>query len=602
MAEKSSFLIQSNQIEEIHMDNKWKIFPKADENFKNQFPEISPLVLQLLYNRGVKTQKEIDEFLYPDYTDHVHDPFLFLDMQKAVDRIFTAILEKQPILVYGDYDADGVSSTAIMVSLLKIFGIDAGVYIPFREKEGYGMNMGAVEEIIKKKIELVITVDCGIANYQEVEVLKKAGIDVIITDHHNPQKILPGAYAIINPKREGEKYPTNEICGTAVAFKVMQAVLSEKSRKDYEEKINFPILGIEKWFLDLVAIGTVTDLMELRGESRAFVRYGLMVLNKTKRIGLRRLFEISGITLGKIDTYTIGFQIGPRLNAAGRMDHASTSYKLLISEDSEEVLSIAKELNVKNQERQKISDKMFHEAESQVAPNAHESILFAKSDGWSPSLVGLVAGKIMDQYFRPTIIMGKNQDGDLVGSGRSMQGFDVTLALEECKEYLSRFGGHSLACGFTVKDEESLEPFKKKMLEIANRSFQDKAIIPEILIDIETELHNINWEVIEILETFEPFGKGNPKPKILLSKCILLGCNPIGNNSLHLKGSVGDDKGTVRQIIGFSMGEWSKKLKPGDVIDIVCEPMINQWNGNREIQLKLVDMRLSDTKISKKND
>jgi len=577
----------------FYMDKKWKVLPKAEENFKNQFPEISPLVLQLLYNRGVKTQKEIDEFLHPDYTDHVHNPFLFLDMQKAVDRIFTAILEKQSILVYGDYDADGVSSTAIMVSLLKIFGIEAGVYIPFREKEGYGMNMGAVKEIIKKKVALVITVDCGIASIREVTELKNVGIDVIITDHHNPQKILPEAYAIINPKREGEKYPTSEICGTAVAFKVMQAMMSEKSRKDYAEKINFPILGIEKWFLDLVAIGTITDLMELKGESRAFAKYGIIVLNKTKKIGLRKLFEISGITLGKIDTYTIGFQIGPRLNAAGRMDHASTSYRLLVSEDSEEVINIAKDLNAKNQERQRISDKMFHEAESQVAPNAHESILFAKSDEWSPGLVGLVAGKIMDQYFRPTIIIGKNQDGDLVGSGRSMQGFDITLALEECKEHLSRFGGHSLACGFTVKDEASLEPFKKKILEIADRSFQNKSIIPEILIDIETELHSINWEVMEALEAFEPFGKGNPKPKILLSKCILLGCNPIGNNGSHLKGSISDNQGMVRQIIGFSMGEWSKKLKPGDAIDIVCEPTINQWNGNREIQLRLIDLRKS---------
>ena len=210
------------------MDKKWKVLPKAEENFKNQFPEISPLVLQLLYNSGVKTQKEIDEFLHPDYTDHVHDPFLFLDMQKAVDRIFEAILKKQSILVYGDYDADGVSSTAIMVLALKIFGIEADVYIPFREKEGYGMNMGAVEEIIKKKVALVITVDCGIASIREVTELKNAGIDVIITDHHNPKKILPSAYAIINPKREGEKYPTSEICGTAVAFKVMQAMLSER--------------------------------------------------------------------------------------------------------------------------------------------------------------------------------------------------------------------------------------------------------------------------------------------------------------------------------------------------------------------------------------
>lgn len=577
----------------FYMDKKWNVLPKAEENFKNEFPEISPFILQLLYNRGVKTQKEIDEFLHPDYGEHVYDPFLFLDMQKTVDRIFEAILNKESILVYGDYDADGVSSTAIMVSLLKIFGIDADVYIPFREKEGYGMNMNAVEEIIKKKIKLVITVDCGIANIREASELKNAGIDVIITDHHNPQKILPNAYAIINPKREGEKYPTQEICGTAVAFKVMQAMLSDTSRKNYFGKIDFPLQGIEKWFLDLVAIGTITDLIELKGESRTLAKYGIMVLNKTKRIGLRRLFEISGIILGKIDTYTIGFQIGPRLNAAGRMDHASTSYRLLVSENNEEVLSIAKDLNLKNKERQRISDKMFREAESQVKPDLTASILFATSDNWSPSLVGLVAGKIMDQYFRPTIVIGKNTDGQMVGSGRSVRGLDITLALEECKEYLSRFGGHSLACGFTLKDESLFEPFKKKMLQISDRLLQEDTSFPEILIDTETELHTINWEVMETLEVFEPFGQGNPKPKILLTKCVLLGCNAIGNNGSHLKGSIGDNQGTVRQIIGFSMGGWSKKLKPGDTIDVVCEPTINEWNGNREIQLKIIDLRHS---------
>lgn len=575
------------------MEKRWKVSEKISETFKNQFPEIDPFVLQLLYNRNIIKQQEIDEFLNPDYAKDSHSPFLFINMEKAVKRILDAKIKKEVVLVYGDYDADGVCATALMVSSLKKIGIDAKVYIPFRDKEGYGMNQEAIEDIIKQKVNLVITVDCGIANCDEASVLYEKGIDLIITDHHNPQKELPRAYAIINPKYPDEKYPTTEICGTAVAFKVAQALFSDTMRKEYEGKIIFPQEGYEKWFLDLVAIGTVTDMMNLVGESRTLVRFGLIVLNKTTRLGLRKLFDISGITLGEIDTGTIGFQIGPRLNAAGRMDHASTSYELLIGSNAQELEGIAKDLNAKNQERQKVSEKICNEAREQVQNQIESSILFAKSDSWSPSLVGLVAGKIMDEYFRPCVVIGKNHDNNLVGSGRSIKGFDITLALEECKDFLSRFGGHSMACGFTLKDISLLAPFQEKMILLAKKALRQEDLVPELSIDMETELHSVNWQIVEVIEKFSPFGVGNTKPKILIKKCKMIGCNSMGQNNKHLKGIIGDGQGTTRQIIGFGFGEWAKKLQVGDLVDIVCEPSINQWNGNREIQLKLIDLRLS---------
>lgn len=575
------------------MEKRWKVLPKISEEFQARFPKISPIVLQLLLNREITTQKDIDEFLYPDYGEHVHDPFLFMDMERVCERILQSKEKSEEILVYGDYDADGVCATAMMVTILRKLKIHPKVYIPFREKEGYGMNMNAVKEIIGKKVKLVITVDCGIANIQEVEELNKAGIDVIITDHHNPKKELPPAFAIINPKREGEKYPTTQICGTAVAYKVAQALLSERMRKKYSDTILFPQTGFEKWLLDFVAIGTVTDIMVLCYESRTLLKYGLVVLNKTLRPGLRKLFEVAGITLGKIDTYAIGFQIGPRLNAAGRLDHASTSYELLVSDDSEEVKKIALDLNAKNQERQRISEKMFLEAREQCHTQLENNVLFARDDSWMTSLVGLVAGKITGDYHRPSMVIGKNHAGQLVGSGRSVEGFDLTLALEQCKDFLSKYGGHSYACGFTLKDSSLYDNFREKFVEIANQSLQKEDLIPQIRIDLETELHMVNWEVVKILEQFEPFGEGNERPKFLISQCQLCAAHAVGNGNKHLKGVVGDTKGTFMPFIGFFLGNWLEKLQIGDTIDIVCEPNINEWNGNREIQLKILDVRKS---------
>lgn len=576
------------------MEKRWRFYPKIPEEILQRFPEIPPIILQLLHNRNITTQKEIDEFLNCDYGLHIYDPFLFSDMEKAVKRILQAVIKKERVLIYGDYDADGVCAAVIMTELFELFQLSPDIYIPYRETEGYGLNMSAVKEIIQNNIQLVITVDCGIGNVQEVQALQNNHIDVIITDHHNPLPNIPEAFAIINPKLSHEKYPIREICGTSVVYKVIQAVLSEKTRNAYRNILTFPIPGYEKWMLDLVAIGTITDLIHLIGESRTLTKYGLVVLNKTRRIGLRSLFQEAGIQLGNINTNTVGFQIGPRLNAAGRMDHASTSYQLLIEKDINQAQKLAHELNAKNIERQKITDLVFRNAMEQVRNQLGDTLLFAKNESWPPSIVGLVAGKISECYHRPVIVVGRNAEGRWVGSGRSIPEFDITSALKECSSYFEKYGGHSQACGFSLKNGQDLHLFKTKIKEIAARVLQNVDLSAEIPIDAEVELHEIQWDLLEYLEKFQPFGQGNWNPVFLIRQCRIIGCNAVGKNGNHLKGVIGDGKGTTRQIIGFQLGEWAQKLKPADRVDILCHAEINEWNGNREIQLKIIDLKPSN--------
>ena len=440
---------------------------KIDDEFRKKFPEINAVVLQLLYSRGLKEQDKIDRFLGPDYLADQNNPFLFNDMKKAVAIILKVLKQKQKIVIYGDYDADGVTATAVLNLTLKRMGVkNLSFYIPNRLNEGYGMNKEAVKEIAKEKNDLVITVDCGITNLEEVELAKEKGMQVIITDHHLPGEKLPKADAIICPTLKNEKYPFKNLAGVGVAFKLAQALLTEYKHNNE---------AFEKWLLDLVAIGTVADVVPLLGENRTLVKWGLLVLNKTQRMGLKELIE--GANLKRpLGTYNIGFQIAPRLNAAGRMDHANTAYELLVTQDEAEAIAIVNDLNKKNQSRQKVTEEMLKISLEQIGePKDKDKILFSSYDGWSPGLVGLAAGKLCDKFHRPVIVLarlpapersdgGQGKIGDkYVGSGRSIQEFDIIQALSECSQYLEEFGGHRQACGLTVIGEENYIRLIEKM-------------------------------------------------------------------------------------------------------------------------------------------
>lgn len=564
------------------MKNHWQIAKKITKEFQDKFPEVNPIVLQLLYNRGLIEQEKIDEFLNPDYGQDIHDPFLFKDMKKAVTRILKAIKNKEKITVHGDYDTDGVSATVVMITTFKKLGADVDVYIPHRVSEGYGLNINTVDELEKNGTNLIVTVDCGISSHQEVDYAKERGIEVIITDHHEQPPKLPKAYATINPHVEKEKYPFHELAGVGVAFKLVQGLVME-------DKGNKLKAGFEKWLLDIVALGTIADCVPLVGENRTLVKYGLVVLRKTKRVGLRTMIKNFRFDLASLDTQSVSFGLAPRINAAGRIDHANTAYELIMTENEKSANKISADLEKTNQERQRITEKMTKSSIEQIGEIKDQKILFASGEDWQVGVVGLVAGRLSDKYSRPVIVMGMKND-EVVGSGRSIPGFDITKALIESKDYLEKYGGHAAACGFSLK-KENYKKFIECMVTYATKKISDKDLVKSHKIDTEISIENINWELVDKLNDFEPFGEGNKQPKFVSYGLEVSDLQKVGNEGNHLRIMV-EKNGCTKKIIAFGFGKTiGNELMIGDTIDIVYEITINEWNGNRELQLKLVDIK-----------
>jgi len=568
------------------MSKKWIIAPQSNNEYKAKFKEINPIVLQLLFNRGLTTQDQVDQFLGPDYNRDQHDPFLFSHMKPAVSRILNAVSQGQKIVIYGDYDADGVTSTAVLYNTLKrLQAENIGFYIPDRINEGYGMNTASVRELAKQGANLVITVDCGISNFEEIELAKKLGMDVIVTDHHTSPEKLPPADHIICPTVKTEKYPFSSLAGVGVAFKLAQALL----RTDQSNNEAF-----EKWLLDLVAIGTVADCMPLLGENRTLVKWGLLVLNKTERLGLQELIQASRIKR-ELDSHSIGFQLAPRLNAAGRMDHANTALELLITEDEAEALAIATDLGQKNQHRQQKTEDMLKISLSQIGEPKHgDKILFSSYQDWSPGLVGLVAGKLADKFSRPVIVFGRSGD-KYIGSGRSIPEFDITAALNQCQQYLSEFGGHSQACGLTIKGEQNFNQFKQAIYDLATGKLAGVELAPSIQAEAVISLSEANWDLVDNLAQFAPFGEANEEPLFITRNLIIESMDTIGNRNNHLRLYLKDNTiNLAKKFLAFGQAEeWRHKAKPGDRIDVVYSLSINQWNGSREIQFKIKDIKKS---------
>jgi len=483
-----------------------------------------------------------------------------------------------------------VTASAVIANVLRDLDADFEVYLPHRETEGYGMNEKAIKYLAEKKIKLIITVDCGISNYLEIESAKKQKIDVIVTDHHCEPVKLPKAYAIINPQISSDKYPTEDLAGVGVAFKLAGAII----RKSDNEKF---IEGYEKWLLDLVALGTVCDSMKLLGENRVLTNFGLVVLNKTKRPGLKALVERAGITpileAGLLDNYTIGFLLGPRINAAGRMDHANTAYELLMAEDPDKIKDLVESIESSNQERQKITEDIVKQVIASVENIEQQQIIIAIGKGWPVGVIGLAASRVSSKFNKPVVIITELSDR-LAGSGRSVEQFDMTEALVKMEDLFIKYGGHAMACGFTIKNAEALEKFKKKMNELASAKLKDIDLTPEILIESKIKLADLNWELYDQLEKFEPFGEGNQCPLFLLEQVKVNDVRTVGSDEKHLKLKLGQD-GVLKtyDAIGFNFGNLIEKIKYGDLIDLVCTLDANTWNGNRELQLKIKDLKLN---------
>ena len=584
---------------------RWLIKPTAPKNYTEKFPEYSPLILQLLYNRDLKTQQTIDEFFNPDYGDDLHDPFLMKGVKEAVKRLQKAIEKKEKILVYGDYDADGIGGTVVLESTLKALGAkDISIYIPDRSREGYGLNQEAVEKISKDKVDLIVTVDCGISNFEEVKLAQSLGISVIITDHHLCPKKLPPTDIIVNPHQEDDEYPFKYLAGAGVAFKLSQALLRKKSDK---VKTN---PGFEKWLLDLVALATVADCMPLVGENRTLVKYGLVVLAQTKRVGLQELMKVAQINGYKLhivennkgekehkveglDSLTFAFALAPRVNVAARLADVNAAYRLLSTESQEEAQELAQKLEDLNRQRQQLVEKIVRRFETKLNKEELKKVILVEDKDLSNGLIGLVASKLCDRYCRPAFVFNIAKDG-VRCSARSIPEFNVAEAIGKCSQYLLGYGGHSGAAGLSLK-EKNLKDFKKAILKVAEKDISEEDLVPQLEIDTRLSLADFDWSTHEQVQKFSPFGNSNPEPRFLIENVEIIDLNTVGNNGRHIKmhlfGPAKNDQMKKVRAIGFGLGDWDEQLKLGDCVDVVGEFLTNEWNGNKELQFKILDLK-----------
>ncbi|PWB38965.1 MAG: single-stranded-DNA-specific exonuclease RecJ [Parcubacteria group bacterium] len=558
----------------------WNISDSAPKETIEEFPELDPIVVQLLYNRGLKTQEKIDEFFNSDYSQDIHDPYLFKGMSQAVARLYQAIKNRELVTVYGDYDADGVCAATILNIVLTKLGAKVNAYLPHREREGYGLNSKAVEEIAGTGAKVIVTCDCGISNIEEIALARAKGIDVIITDHHSLPERLPEAYAIIHPQVPGETYPFKFLAGGGVAFKLAQALLlSPECVMTMSEKE-----GQEKWLLDLVSISTVADIVPLLGENRTLLKYGLIVLKKTRNKGLQQMIDQAGLDPDKMDPRAISFSIAPRINAAGRMDHANLAYYLLREEDEVKAAQLARDLNQSNIDRQNLTETVIKEAQA-LAIDFTDSLLAFYKPSWPAGLTGLVASRLMKIYNRPCLILTDN-NGNIVASGRSLKGFNVTKVLQESKDLLIKFGGHPQACGFSVT-KENMPIIINKLKEAARAYLNQDDLRPTMDADLEIDFSSISWELVDALEQFKPFGMANEEPVFVSRGLKVAGARKVGSDGKHWKLDLNKDSKTFGAI-AFNLA--GTDLKLDDIIDIAYNLSINEWNGNREIQIKIKDI------------
>lgn len=561
------------------MNKKWECYNNNNEEVEkiaNEF-NVSKLLATILSNKKISKKEDIEKFLNPTRNDF-HDPFLMPDMKIAVDRIIKAIEIKEKIMIYGDYDVDGITSITVLKQFLEDRGIVADTYIPNRLDEGYGLNKKAIDEIAKQNYTLMITVDCGISGIGEVEYANSLGIETIITDHHEQAEIIPNALAVVDAKRKDNKYPFNQLAGVGVVFKLIQAIgfslgLEEKEYLKY---------------LDLVCVGTISDIVPLVDENRVIAKLGLKLVEVTRNLGLKTLLDTVGYK--KIDSITISFGVAPRINACGRMGYQEEALKLFLTKNQEEAKEISNKLNEYNKERQDKEKRIFAEAIEKIEQGEKDkSCIILGNENWHHGVIGIVASKVTDMYFKPSILICFEEQGEGKGSGRSIPGFDLHEALTKCDKYIEKFGGHSMAIGITVK-KENFEKFKKEFEEYAKNSNIDK-IIPIIYIDEEITLKDINLKAVQELQLLEPFGEGNKMPLFLYKNLKIDSIRALSEGK-HLKLTLKDDN-MVIDAIGFNMGEYTNEYLIGDRVDIVGNLEINSFNGVDKVQINLKDIRRS---------
>ncbi|WP_429464255.1 single-stranded-DNA-specific exonuclease RecJ [Neobacillus sp. B4I6] len=562
---------------------RW-IVRKSDEQLIKKLEtelKITPLVASLLVNRGFNTVESARYFLFGK--EEFHDPFLLTGMDIAVTRIHEAIENQEPILIFGDYDADGVSSTSVLMITLRDLGANVQFHIPNRFSEGYGPNEAAFRSAAENGINLIITVDTGISATYEASVAKELGMDLIITDHHEPGPVLPEALAIIHPKLPDSTYPFRELAGVGVAFKLAHALYGE----------------VPEHLLEIAVIGTIADLVSLKDENRLIAKKGLEKLKTTNNIGLRAILKLAGVDPMSINEETIGFTLAPRINAVGRLEDADLAVQLILTDDPLEAESLASEMDALNKSRQSIVNSITTEAMEEVEKNfpiESNKVLVIGKEGWNAGVIGIVASRLVEKYYRPTIVLNFDPDkGVAKGSARSIAGFDLFKNLSTCRDILPHFGGHPMAAGMTLNLENVAE-LRTRLNLLAEEQLTPEDLIPVTFLDEEIKLQHVNLSSLDEMSLLAPFGMDNPKPKVLINNVDITNIRKIGSEQNHLKVLV-NDSGANLDGVGFGLGPLVDHISPASKISLIGELSVNEWNNIRKPQIFIHDIAVESWQL-----
>lgn len=542
--------------------------------------EVHPTVARMLIRRGIQEPEQAERFLFPKLHD-LYDPFLLDGMREAVERIRRALDQKEKILIYGDYDADGVSSTSLLMRVFRGLGADVDYYIPNRFREGYGINKEALQLAKDRGFQLIISVDTGISAVEEAQFARELGLDLIITDHHEPPEKLPEALAVINPKKPGCPYPFDMLAGVGVAFKLATAVLGR----------------VPEELLEIVALGTIADLVPLVDENRIFATYGLKRMNLREHAGISALLEIAGIER-EVSAGHVGFALGPRINASGRLDSADLAVELMITSDYQQALTMAEELDRMNRERQQLVEEMAEEAAREVEsdPERHRYVIVVAKPGWNVGVVGIVASRLVEKYYRPVLVLGiDDEKGMAKGSARSIAGFDIYKALTACKDLLPHYGGHSMAAGMTLPAGD-LPLLHERLTQLAKEWLTPEDYIPLSVADDELTLDKVEPLLIDQLQSLAPYGMGNPTPLFIVRGAHVTRVQLMGQQNNHLKLYI-EAGGKQLEAVGFRLADLAEEMTPHARVELLGELQMNEWNGKRTPQLLIRDMAIPHLQI-----
>lgn len=542
---------------------------------------IPPVIVTILANRKINTENAIKSYISKSMSD-IHNPMLMDGMRTAAERIKQAVENKEKIVIYGDYDVDGITSTSLLYLFLKEHGADVSYYIPDRISEGYGINIMAINRFIKDKTKLLVSVDCGITAVGEVEFAKLSGLDVIITDHHTCKEKIPDAYAVVNPKKPNCEYPFKELSGAGVAFKLIlaMAMLMGLNTTEYFKK-----------YCDIAAIGTVADVVPLTDENRVIVEKGLVRLNQTEREGIKAIFETAGVAGKPVTASTIAFSISPRLNAAGRLGNAETAVRLLIEEDAQKAYKAALELNEENRQRQLTEQEIFNEAMEMLEADEsfkNKKIIVLAKEGWHNGVIGIVASRINDKFYKPCILI-TYENGIGKGSGRSIEGVNLFDALTAVEDNLIEFGGHAAAAGLSISVDK-IEQFERDINKYADNLIKEEDMIPTITVDTNINPTDVTLGNAVLLKRLEPYGMGNPKPVFAVLGVKIISIAAMGLDDKHMRMRVVSGN-KYMDAVGFGMGEYAGVFKTNDIVDIAFTMEVNEFQGNINVQLQLKDIK-----------